>query len=105
MRFITSMAASPSNGGVRCEPLTDDSLGRRVRELRYPTPDSAAIQIAQDASGPAGVVLVCSAGAPTIQSPLPVTPTAADALERENADALDSLIARNALFEDVDGDS
>ena len=97
MRFITSMAASPSNGGVRCEPLTDDSLGRRVRELRYPTPDSAAIQIAQDASGPAGVVLVCSAGAPTIQSPLPVTPTAAD--------ALDSLIARNVLFEDVDGDS
>ena len=93
-----------SNGGMRCQPLTDDSVGRLARDLRYATPDSAAIRIVQDADARVGVAVICSAGPRSVQLPLSVTATAADALASQNADALDSLVARNALFEDV-GDS
>src|SRR6266513_2543017 len=35
-----------SNGGVRCEPFTDDSLRRLVRDVLYPLPNGMAIDVA-----------------------------------------------------------
>jgi len=94
-----------SNGGIRCEPLTVFSFRGLARRLFYPTPNGAAFQIAPAVDGRvAGIALVCSARENTIHLPLSITPTAADVLGKD-ADALDNLISRNMLFEDVDGDS
>jgi hypothetical protein len=94
-----------SNGGVRCEPLTDDSLQRVARECLYPPARRAAIQICHAAGGNVRLVLDCSVGASTFQLLLFITQIAADALGRDGAGALDSLIARHMLFDVDDDDS
>jgi hypothetical protein len=89
-----------SNGGVRCEPLTDDSLGRLVRELRYQTPDAASIRIVQDAERRIALAVFGSGGQRAVELPLSVSEVAVDVLAREGVNALDRLIAANSLFED-----
>lgn len=89
-----------SNGGVRCEPLTDDSFRRFVRDVLYPTPETASIRIVQDAERGIGLAVFGSGGLRTLELPLSASEAAADALARDGVSALDRLIAANRLFED-----
>ena len=92
-----------SNGGVRCEPLTDESFRRFVRDMLFPTPNGMAIDV-----GHADAVLglaISIAGSSSAVRVLPtVTESAAEEIARDGADALDRLIAGKLLFADADGE-
>ena len=78
---------------------------RLVRDVLYPTPDTASIRIVQDGERGIGLAVVGSGGQRTMELALSVTEDAADTLARDGANALDRLIAANALFEDSPGET
>ena len=94
-----------SNGGIRCEPLTDESLRAIARDDLDVAPAKSAIRIGDhDELGVRGVVLALTDGLSRTEVKLRVTPTAEKYLEGGDLEALDVLIKRGLLFADIDND-
>jgi hypothetical protein len=91
-----------SNGGVRCEPLTDESFGRFVRDVRYPVPENTAIRVLDDADRRVILITDCRFA---VQVSLAVSQVAKEVLARDGIDALGRLIALGLLFDSDADDS